>query len=39
MEPAEYQMMVHIFGGVCSPSCATFALQRVAEDNYRFYND
>ncbi|XP_065068249.1 uncharacterized protein LOC135693649, partial [Rhopilema esculentum] len=39
MEPVEYQMMVHIFGGVWSPSCATFALRRVAEDNSRFYND
>ena len=32
-EPEEYQMMVHLFGGVSSPSCANFALQRTADDN------
>ena len=26
-------MMVHLFGGIWSPSCATFALQKTAEDN------
>ena len=26
-------MLVHVFGGVSSPSCASFALQRTAEDN------
>ena len=32
-EPEERQMMVHLFGGTWSPSCATFALQKTAEDN------
>ena len=32
-EPEERQMMVHIFVGIWSPSCATFALQKTAEDN------
>ncbi len=32
-EPEEYQMMVHLFGGVSSPSCANLALQRTADDN------
>ena len=26
-------MMVHLFGGTSSPSCANFALRRTAEDN------
>ena len=26
-------MLVHVFGGVSSPSCASVALQRTAEDN------
>ncbi|KAL9989490.1 hypothetical protein ACROYT_G004049 [Oculina patagonica] len=32
-QPEEYQMMVHLFGGASSPSCANFALKRTAEDN------
>lgn len=32
-QPQEYQMLVHLFGGVSSPSCASFALRRTAEDN------
>ena len=32
-KPEERQMMVHLFGGIWSPSCATFALQKTAEDN------
>ena len=31
--PEEYQMLVHLFGGASSPSCANFALRRTAEDN------
>ena len=26
-------LAVHLFGGVCSPSCANFALKKTAEDN------
>ena len=29
----EYQMMVHLFGGVWSPSCSSFALKKTAVDN------
>ena len=29
----EYKMVVHLFGGVWSPSCSGFALKRTAEDN------
>ena len=32
-EPAEYEMCVHIFGAISSPSCANYALKRTAEDN------
>ena len=38
-EPEERQMMVHLFGGIWSPSCATFALQRTAEDNKAHFKD
>ena len=38
-QPAEeFQMMVHLFGGTSSPSCASFALRRTAEDNERNYD-
>lgn len=29
----EYHMLVHIFGAVSSPSCASFALRKTADDN------
>lgn len=29
----EYQMTVHLFGAISSPSCVNFALRRNAEDN------
>jgi hypothetical protein len=29
----EFQMTVHLFGGISSPSRANFALKRTAEDN------
>ena len=32
-KPEEYQMLVHLFGGASSPSCAKYALKRTAEDN------
>ena len=37
LAPTEYQMMVNLFGGIWSPSCATFALRKVAEDNASFF--
>ena len=32
-DPEEYQMLVHLFGGVCSPCCASYALGKTAVDN------
>ena len=32
-DPEEYQMLVHLFSGASSPSCANFALKKTAEDN------
>ena len=32
-------MIVHLFGGTWSLSCATFTLQRVAEDNASLFDD
>lgn len=32
-EPQEYQMKVHLFGAVSSPSCASFGLRKTAEDS------
>jgi len=29
----DYQMQVHLFGAVSSPSCANFALRKTANDN------
>jgi len=31
-EAAEYRMCVHLFGATSSPSCASYALRRTAED-------
>ena len=36
-QPDTYQMTVHLFGGVSSPSCANFALRKTAEDNESRY--
>lgn len=30
---AEHRMTVHLFGATSSPSCASYALKRTAEDN------
>lgn len=32
-QAVEYRMTVHLFGAVSSPSCASFALRKTAEDN------
>ena len=32
-DPAEYQMLVHLFGASSSPGCSDFALRRTADDN------
>ncbi len=36
--PKEYRMLVHIFGAVSSPSCASFALQKTAADNEAWFS-
>ena len=33
LKPEVYEMCVHTFGTISSPSCANFALRRTAEDN------
>ena len=35
----EYQMTVHLFGSVSSPSCSNFALRRTADDNKNEFGD
>ncbi|KAK3754633.1 hypothetical protein QZH41_014920, partial [Actinostola sp. cb2023] len=37
-DPEEFQMLVHLFGGISSPSCANYALQRTADDNATKYD-
>ena len=37
LEPEELMMIVHLFGGVSSPSCANFALRKTADDNEEVY--
>lgn len=32
-EPEEYRMLVHLFGGVLSPSCANYALKKTTDHN------
>ena len=32
-EAEYYEMLVHLFGAKSSPSCASFALKKTAEDN------
>lgn len=36
-ELVEHRMLVHIFGAVSSPSCATYALLKTADDNQELY--
>ena len=37
--PEEFQMLVHLFGGVSSLSCANYALQRTVEDNAEHFDE
>ena len=37
-QPKEYQMRVHLFGAVSSPSCANFALRKAADDNLQQFD-
>ena len=32
-EPKDYWMMVHLFGGICSPSVCSYVMQQTAKDN------
>ena len=34
-DPEDYQMTVHQFGAISSPSCAKFALRKTVDDNER----
>ena len=34
----EYQTTVHLIGAVSSPSCANFALQKTAEENFQQFD-
>ena len=38
-EPEEFWMLVHFFGGISSPSCANYALQKTADDNAEHFNE
>ena len=38
-EQEEFQMLVHLFGGVSSPSCANYALQKTADDNAEHFDE
>ena len=37
-EPLVYRMTVHLFGGVWSPSCSSYALRRTALDHQQDYS-
>jgi hypothetical protein len=37
-QPETYEFTCHVFGAVCSPSCATYALLRTAKDNAGKYH-
>ena len=37
-QPQMYRMTAHLFGGVWSPSCASFALKHVAQDHHALYD-
>ena len=37
-QPEEYQMEVHLFVAVSSPSCANFALRKAADDNLQQFD-
>ena len=37
--PKEYEMNVHLFGAVSSPSCANYALKKTAADNKHKYGE
>ena len=38
-KPQQYRMCVFLFGTVCSPACANFALQQTARDNQSEYSE
>jgi len=38
-QPHEYQMMVHLFGGIWSPSCSSFALKTAVDNQDKFDAD
>ena len=38
-EPEEFQMLVHLFGRVSSPSWANYALQKTVDDNAEHFDE
>ncbi|GAA6096907.1 uncharacterized protein LOC110438294, partial, partial [Tachysurus ichikawai] len=38
-EPIPFRMTVHLFGAVSSPSCACYALRRIAKDNQADFSE
>ncbi|XP_072168946.1 uncharacterized protein [Diadema setosum] len=38
-EPKEYRMTVHLFGATSSPSCASYALRKTAEENQTDFDE
>ena len=37
-EPGEFQMLVYLYGGVSSPSCPNYALQKTADNNAEYFD-
>ena len=37
-KPEDHQMLVHLFGAKSSPSCSSFSLKKIAEDNRKYFN-
>ena len=36
-QPQHYQIIVHVFGGISSPSCSNYVLPRIARDQEQKY--
>ena len=37
-DPADYQILVHLFGATSSPSCANLGLKQTASDNQEVFS-
>ena len=38
-EVVDHEMMAHMFGSICSPSCSNYALKKTAADNVKKYGN